>query len=251
MQTSDHTAQHQREQLLKLVAKAFFRELANYGVRPDEVLAVANHLLDSIVRSDGGPEQDGLRLQGDLTIGRVEDEWAAQRQVSLGDIALRPLAPENLQLVVEWLQQVDVRKSFVPALPKDRESIVEYFEHVERDYFGIWHEGRLVGVIGAEHIDEQHGKLEMKKLVGVDELRGRGIGTRATFAFLYHAFMIRGVHKVYIHSPDTNIRNLNLNSRLGFELEGIFLEEFKAGDRHVDVVRMALLKPMWLALFSD
>ena len=93
--------------------------------------------------------------------------------------------------------------------------------------------------------------MEMKKFVGDRAFRGIGIGSRATFAFLYYAFMLLDMHKVYLYSRDTNIQNLNLNSRLGFELEGIFLEEFKHGERLVDVVRMGLLKPLWLAMFGD
>ena len=62
--------------------------------------------------------------------------------------------------------------------------------------------------------------------------------------------MIRNLNKVYIHSRDINMRNINLNSRFGFEIEGIFLEEVLAGEKHGDVVRMALFKQLWLQIFS-
>jgi len=71
----------------------------------------------------------------------------------------------------------------------------------------------------------------MKELIGRSELRGRGIGKRATFGFLYHTFMIRNFNKVYIHSRDINIRDISLNSRFGFELEGVFLDDVIDGDR--------------------
>ena len=76
------------------------------------------------------------------------------------------------------------------------------------------------------------------------------IGKRATFGFLYYAFMIRNLNKVYIHSPDINIRNINLNSRFGFELEGVFLNDIIVGDKRQDVLRMALSKSLWLQIFS-
>jgi len=90
----------------------------------------------------------------------------------------------------------------------------------------------------------------MKKLVGESELHGKGIGKRATFGFLYHTFMLRNFNKVYIHSRDINIRNINLNSRFGFELEGVFLDDVIVGNRRQDVVRMALFKSVWLQIFS-
>jgi hypothetical protein len=44
---------------------------------------------------------------------------------------------------------------------------------------------------------------------------------------------------------------MNLNSGFGFEIEGVFFEEVATPDgRRADIVRMALLKPIWLALFS-
>ena len=100
-------------------------------------------------------------------------------------------------------------------------------------------------------MDPTAGKLEMKKMVGESGLQGKGIGKRATFGFLYYAFMIRNLNKVYIHSPDINIRNINLNSRFGFELEGLFLHDVVVGDKCHDVLRMALFKPLWLQIFAD
>ena len=59
------------------------------------------------------------------------------------------------------------------------------------------------------------------------------------------------MHKVYVHSRDINVRNINLNSGFGFELEGAFLEDTKIGGQRVDLVRMALLAPIWDALFAS
>jgi RimJ/RimL family protein N-acetyltransferase len=44
--------------------------------------------------------------------------------------------------------------------------------------------------------------------------------------------------------------NLNINSRFGFELEGVFLEDLKVGNQRQDIVRMALFKSLWLQIFS-
>jgi RimJ/RimL family protein N-acetyltransferase len=90
----------------------------------------------------------------------------------------------------------------------------------------------------------------MRKLVGDPAMHGRGVGKRATFLFLYYVFVIRRFRKVQLHSFDTNIRNLNLNGRFGFELEGVFLEEAKIDGVWRDVIRMALSSARWFELFS-
>jgi len=54
-----------------------------------------------------------------------------------------------------------------------------------------------------------------------------------------------------VHSRDMTSATSNLNSGFGFELEGMFLEEAEVGGRRVDLVRMALLAPIWKALFAS
>jgi len=90
----------------------------------------------------------------------------------------------------------------------------------------------------------------MKKFIGETSFSGKGIGKRATFLFLYYTFLIMGYNKVYIHTMDTNIRNINLNSKLGFELEGIFFQEIQRSGKFMDVVRMGLLKDHFLRIFD-
>jgi len=165
-------------------------------------------------------------------------------------VTLRPLQKQVVNKVGDWLKDRAVRESFVPAFPENKSKLQEYFTSPTREYFSIDYNNEAVGIIGGENIDTTAGKLEMKKLVGESGLQGKGIGKRATFGFLYYAFIIRNLNKVYIHSRDINIRNINLNSRFGFELEGVFLDDVTVGDKRQDVVRMALFKPLWLQIFS-
>jgi len=240
--------QLKREQLLRLVARGFHRELLKYGVETAEVLAVATHLLDSLMSDEVPPDS---RLFGDsFRINAVRDEWQTARRLQVGAVSLRPLDESDVPLLASWLSDAELRNSFVPAYPTGKSAILAYFLDETRDYLTVTYEGRAVGVIGAEQLDPLNHKLEMKKLVGEQGLRGKGIGKSATFAFLYYAFLIRGVHKVFVYSRDANIRNLNLNSRFGFELEGIFFEELPDENGRIDVVRMGLLKPAWLAIFG-
>lgn len=243
-------SRQQRDQMLKLVAKGFYNELTNYGVQKDEILRVASHLLDNLMVKERKPGKDVAYYSEMFTLAAVKDEWAARRQLTVQHVSLRPLQPEVIPKVVEWLQDPGVRESFVPAFPEREIDLQQYFTHPTREYFGVYFEDQPVGIVGGENIDREAGKLEMKKLVGEPGLQGKGIGKRATFGFLYYAFMILNLNKVYIHSRDINMSNLNINSRFGFELEGVFLEDLKVGDRRQDVVRMALFKSLWLQIFS-
>jgi RimJ/RimL family protein N-acetyltransferase len=240
----------QRAQMLKLVSKGFYNELINYGVRKEEVLRVASHLLDNLLAQGKKPAQ-GLEYYNEIfTLASVKDEWADHEQLIIQPVTLRPLQLPMVRKVAAWLKIPTIRESFVPAFPENESELQKYFTHPTREYFGIYYNDELVGIIGGENIDLTAGKLEMKKLVGESGLQGKGIGKRATFGFLYYTFMIQNLHKVYIHSRDINMRNINLNSRFGFELEGVFLDDITVGDKHQDILRMALFKSVWLQIFS-
>jgi RimJ/RimL family protein N-acetyltransferase len=239
-----------RDQMLKLVTKGFYNELINYGVRQEEILRVASHLLDNLMAQEKKPGAD-IRYYTELfTLETVQNQWRERKRLVIQHVTLRPLEQPVITKVVGWLRDPAIRESFVPAFPEKEIDLQKYFTHPTREYFGIYYNDQPVGIVGGENTDPPAGKLEMKKLVGESGLQGKGIGKRATFGFLYYAFMIRNLNKVYIHSRDVNIRNLNLNSRFGFELEGIFFEDIKVGDRRQDVVRMALFKALWLQIFS-
>ena len=241
----------QRDQMLKLVAKSFYNELTNYGVSEQEIIHMASHLLDNLLAKESKPAE-GVEYYNDIfTLASVKDEWTECKQLAVQHVTLRPLQPPDISKVSTWLKTPAVRESFVPAFPEKQRELRNYFADPTREYFGVHYDDQLVGIVGGENIDLRAGKLEMKKLVGESGLQGKGIGKRATFGFLYYAFMIRNLNKVYIHSPDINIRNINLNSRFGFELEGVFLNDIIVGDKHQDVLRMALFKSVWLQIFAD
>jgi RimJ/RimL family protein N-acetyltransferase len=240
----------QRDQMLKLVAKGFYNELTNYGVRNHEIVQVASHLLDNLLATEKKPAEGVEYYNGMFTLASVRDEWVDRKQLGIQHVTLRPLELSDVSKVFVWLQVPSIRESFVPRFPRNQNELRKYFTHPTREYFGVYYNEQLVGIVGGENIDLAAGKLEMKKLVGESGLRGKGIGKRATFGFLYYAFMIRNLNKVYIHSHDINMRNINLNSRFGFELEGLFLDDITVGDKHQDVLRMALFKALWLQIFS-
>ncbi len=240
----------QRDQMLKLVAKGFYNELVNYGVKQPEIIRVASHLLDNLLAKGKRPDEEQPYYNDIFTLASVKDEWAKRKQLTVEHVTLRPLQKQAVSNIAGWLKDKTVRESFVPAFPESESKLQEYFSHPTREYFTIDYNDEAVGIVGGENIDVGTGKLEMKKLVGKPGLQGKGIGKQATFGFLYYAFMIRDMNKVYIHSRDINMRNINLNSRFGFELEGVFLDDIVVGDKHQDVVRMALFKPPWLQIFS-
>jgi RimJ/RimL family protein N-acetyltransferase len=204
------------EQMLKLVSKSFYNELVNYGVNDAEVLSVAGNLLDNVMHNPGAGGKGApapTRLFGS---DEIRDEWAAAKRLSVDEVSIVPLAKDLAGSIANWLRAPAIRENFHPPFPGSEKGLARYFQSAMREYFAILYREDPVGLVGAEHIDRRSGKVEMRKLVGDPRMHGKGIGKRATFLFLYYLFVIRKFEKVYVHSMDTNIRNVNLNAKFGF-----------------------------------
>jgi RimJ/RimL family protein N-acetyltransferase len=252
METTESAAilRQRHEQMLKLVAKGFFNELINYGVGKNEILTVAGHLLDNIMQNNGEVQKGADFYNRLFTRADIQDQWAAAQRLKVHQVSLGPFEPALAPWVRSWLAAPRIRDSFQRPFPEVEADLITYFEQPQRRYFVIYFEEEPVGLIGAEHIDPSSSMLEMRKLVGDPSHQGKGIGKRATFLFLYYVFVILGFHKVYLHSMDINVRNLNLNSQFGFELEGVFFEDALIRQQRYDVIRMGLRAPVWLKLFA-
>lgn len=239
-----------QDQLLKMVAKGFYNELIKYGIKRQEVITVAGHLLDNLMQRNLAIDKTEEYYNRLFTVADIRDEWSSGQKLSIADVAIRPLAVSLIPQVAAWLQMPHINESFIPPYPETEPGLYAYFEQPTRQYFQIEYAGQPVGIIGAEHIDSESAKLEMRKLVGDRGFRGKGIGKRAVFLFLYHAFLILRMNKVYIHSDDINVRNLNINNQFGFQLEGVFFEDFRSHNKNHDIVRMGLLQSHWLEIFQ-
>ena len=243
-------AQHPHQQMLKLVAKGFYNELIKYGVKEPEILTVASHLLDNVTLKTNPNSIPFETYQDLLSIKDVHNTWSDLKTLKIGEVSLSPLDSTDIPKVTTWVANPEANHFFYPRFPNTDDELVDYFQTPIRDYFRICHQGKFVGIIGADFIDSDSEKLEMRKLIGDASMRGKGIGKRATFLFLYHTFLIREFKKVFMHSLDINIRNLNLNGKFGFYLEGVFFEDVKIDDTSHDLVRMALTQSVWQELFS-
>ena len=165
-------------------------------------------------------------------------------------VTLRPLQlPDVSKVVVLAKSSGCPRKLRASDFRKSKASCEKYFTHPTREYFGIYYDDRLVGVVGGENIDLTAGKLEMKKLVGESGLQGKGIGKRATFGFLYYAFMIRNLNKVYIHCATSTCAISISTAGLVSSWKEFSLTTSPSVTNTRTSCAWHLFKPLWLQIF--
>ncbi|MGD9898671.1 MAG: GNAT family N-acetyltransferase [Calditrichaceae bacterium] len=244
--------QQKQKQILKLVTNSFYKELVNYGIEQSDIVTVSVNLLDLVTEKGNVVSGNNRYYNNIFSIQAVDNHWNEKNCLCLEKVSIEPLKINYLGKITEWLKAPEIRETFIGFFPKTKDELKKYlFDDVNHCYFAIFYEKALVGFIGADTIDRSFQKIEMKKLIGKSEFRSRGIGKIATFLFLYHTFRILNFNKVYIHSLDTNIKNINLNSKFGFELEGILYKDAYLEGVYRDVLRMGLLKTKWEKIFSN
>ncbi|NOG43898.1 MAG: GNAT family N-acetyltransferase [Calditrichaeota bacterium] len=241
-----------QKQMLKIVSSSFYRELVKYGVNHSDIVSVSTNLLDYVTESKH-KSIEKKENSFDFKVEDIRNNWTENSTISLNGVNIRPLVKENIKQVTKWLKAKELSGTFIGFLPKEKKELEDYLlNSKDKFFFATYYKNeKFVGIIGAERIDDQFKKLEMKKFIGEKEFRGKGIGKFSTFLFLYYVFNILEFNKVFIHSMDTNIKNINLNSHFGFDLEGLLFNEVSVNGLFHDVIRMGLIKSNWHRLFSS
>jgi ribosomal-protein-serine acetyltransferase len=106
---------------------------------------------------------------------------------------------------------------------------------------GIWHEGKLCGMINHLTIDWLNRSTVLS--YWLDEAhQGRGIMTAACRKFVSHAFRTIQLNRVAIECASDNTRSRRIPERLGFKIEGIIRGIEWLHDRYADHAMYSLLR---------
>ena len=156
---------------------------------------------------------------------------------------LTDLTDRNREYLRAWLPWVDANRTV-----EDRKKFISgaLKQFAENDGFtaGIWHEGRLAGVIGYVSIDWDNRTTEVGYWLG-EEYQGRGLVTAACRALVDHAFEELGLNRVSIACATENKKSCAIPERLGFRREGVVRQAEWLYDHFVDHVVYATLASEW------
>jgi ribosomal-protein-serine acetyltransferase len=143
---------------------------------------------------------------------------------------LRPLERQHARELFErleanrahlrrWHPQVELLRTLA-----DVEKSIAFWQQQTANnrgiYAGIWHDGRLCGMINHLSVDWQNRCAVLSYWLDAAH-QGRGIMTACCRVFLAHAFDTWKLNRVTIESATENARSRAIAERLGFKLEGI------------------------------
>ncbi len=172
---------------------------------------------------------------GENTELRLLEERHAQELTDLTD--------RNREYLRAWLPWVDANRTV-----EDRKKFIRgaLKQFAENNGFtaGIWHEGRLAGVIGYHSIDWENRTTAVGYWIG-EEYQGQGLVTAACRALVDHAFEELGLNRVSIACATENKKSCAIPERLGFRREGVVRQAEWLYDHFVDHVVYATLASEW------
>ena len=170
-------------------------------------------------------------------------------------VYLRPLEPDDADLVARWYADDRVRKlmgdpplSFARRRQRYEEAVKDDGDAVYRFLVCRLSDDQPVGRTDLFEIDRANGSCAFGIAIGDPALWGQGLGTDAVNAVVDYAFGELRMERVWLDTDAANERAQAAYRKAGFTVEGRLRHVWFQDGAYLDDFRMSLLRDEWLAL---
>lgn len=223
---------------IEALARNFFKEANSYGFKYEHFLKFVNYLLGlSLSPIEKSTENNEKTLASNLNIKALP--------IKTERLIIRKFNKQSdYKVIKEWMND-EYGKYFLLSISSNQSSSLDSVLFSDSSSLGAitLKDNQLIGLLAYVNIDINSKKAELRKIIGVPNLRGKGYGKEATKAWIQYGNKVLGLRKIYLSTTDTNIRNIKINEDLGFKVEGILRNEIQIDNQFRDVLRMSLLFP--------
>ncbi|MGI4762875.1 MAG: UDP-4-amino-4,6-dideoxy-N-acetyl-beta-L-altrosamine N-acetyltransferase [Janthinobacterium lividum] len=162
---------------------------------------------------------------------------------------LRPLGPDDLELVRTWRNSPAVAQYMYTADPISAEQQQAWFARISQDttvqYWLIYHQDRPVGVANLSAISQRNRSAYWAFYLGEEHLHGSGIGAKVELAVLEYVFEELKLNKLACEVFVTNEKVVAMHEKFGFRREAYFRQHIYKDKAFIDVVGLAILRREW------
>ena len=145
-----------------------------------------------------------------------------------------------------WVNDRDVMQYFAnrqsDVSEEDERRYIEALTQSKTDRaFSIFDGDAYVGQCSINQIywPAKNGRLF---IVVTREAQGRGLGPAALRALFAIAWQVLDLHKLWLIVRRDNRSAQAMYLKLGFDFEGVLIDEYRVGERYFDMVRMSLVR---------
>lgn len=164
-------------------------------------------------------------------------------------VELRPVTAADLPAMRSWFNEPESMRfwgephSIVTDHAFELDLVGRFARFDDAGYFIVMVDGRPIGRIEFERLDESMRSAEVMILIGVAEERGKGYGTDAMSTLLRYLFHQRGLHRVGLSVIASNERAIRRYTKTGFSIEGRYRDDIYFDGRFHDQLAMSILRP--------
>ncbi|MBT3384588.1 MAG: GNAT family N-acetyltransferase [Prolixibacteraceae bacterium] len=146
-----------------------------------------------------------------------------------GKISLRPIEPEDIELLYQWENNIEIWEVSNTKTPFSRHILAQYLKESAKDIYET-KQLRLiiqnqkyepVGAIDLFDFEPYHLRAGVGILVHKNSDRNRGFASDALKALSNYAFEILGLKQLYANIAFDNIKSIRLFENSGFVQVGI------------------------------
>lgn len=165
-----------------------------------------------------------------------------------GTLGLFPFEPDDSKVYRQWVNDEGFARLLGRAKPVTQSQHETWYEGLVSStstvVFAVRHlaSGAYLGNVWLHGIHWVNRTAELRILLGDQEPREKGQGTRACALLLRFGFEKLGLHKVYLYVSSGNPRARRAFEQAGFRDEGTLKEEFFVDGEFLDVYRMAAFR---------
>ena len=170
------------------------------------------------------------------------------------NIILRPLAPSDVPLLLNFFQDMNAMRYYLPQMWRTYNLeqlyglLADWHDQVTDFVYSVRsadEEGALLGIVNLSGIDWTSHTAEIGVAIVDPAVRGRGLGTQTLTLMLNYAFEQMGLRRVFARVMSENDPSLRLFDKLGFTREGVMREHVARDGRFLDMILFGLLKNEW------
>jgi diamine N-acetyltransferase len=160
-----------------------------------------------------------------------------------GNIRLRALEPEDLELLYEWENNDSYWVISNTVAPFSKYTLKRYLENSHKTIFEtsqlrlmieLVHEKKTIGTIDLFDFDPFHMRAGLGILIADDAERRKGYATIALKCLIEYCFSTLQLHQLYCNILANNCESMDLFKKQGFVQSGIKKEWVKTSEGYLD-----------------
>ncbi len=172
-------------------------------------------------------------------------DWKNEYTDEEGKIYLRPMTYDDAETFVKWRNSDSVKKFFIYREKFTKEGQIAWMKNnvdtgkAVQMIVAMKDTDRPIGCVYFLAVDRTHNKAEYGVLIGEDDARGKGYGTKIAKLMLRFGFKELGLHRIYLRALEGNDRAIKSYENAGFKKEGFLTDDVLIDGEYRNVVWMA------------